>query len=110
MSDCRNLGGRWPPVELMKRAVLVEDTGKIPFVDTEAAARYLALSPHSPWSATARSAAVRPSTSSASSSATPFQTWSPGPRSVGTSRLRATTPVCTDERLVYHTKCDTRKV
>jgi hypothetical protein len=31
----------------MKRAVMVDDTGKIPFVDTEAAARYLALSPHS---------------------------------------------------------------
>lgn len=47
MSDCRNLGGRWPPAEIMRRAVQVEDTGKIPFVDTEAAARYLALSPHS---------------------------------------------------------------
>jgi hypothetical protein len=47
MSDCRNSGGRWPPVEIMRRAVQVEDTGKIPFVDTEAAARYLALSPHS---------------------------------------------------------------
>ncbi len=47
MSDCRNPGGCWPPVEIMKRAVMIEDTGKIPFVDTEAAARYLALSPHS---------------------------------------------------------------
>jgi hypothetical protein len=47
MSDCRNSQGRWPPVEIMKRAVMVDDTGKIPFVDTEAAARYLALSPHS---------------------------------------------------------------
>lgn len=47
MSDCRNPGGRWPPAEVMKRAVMVDDTGKIPFVDTEAAARYLALSPHS---------------------------------------------------------------
>ena len=47
MSDCRNAGGRWPPSEIMKRAVMVEDTGKIPFVDTKAAARYLALSPHS---------------------------------------------------------------
>ena len=47
MSDCRNSGGRWPPVEIMKKAVMVEDMGKIPFVDTEAAARYLALSPHS---------------------------------------------------------------
>lgn len=47
MSDCRNSGGRWPPIEIMKKAVMVEETGKIPFVDTEAAARYLALSPHS---------------------------------------------------------------
>lgn len=47
MSDCRNAEGRWPPVEIMKRAVMVDDTGKIPFVDTEGAARYLALSPHS---------------------------------------------------------------
>ena len=47
MSDCQNEGGRWPPQQIMQRAVMVEDTGKIPFVDTEAAARYLALSPHS---------------------------------------------------------------
>lgn len=47
MSDCQNPGGRWPPAEVLKRAVIVDDTGKIPFVDTEAAARYLALSPHS---------------------------------------------------------------
>lgn len=31
----------------MRTAVMVADTGKVPFVDTEAAARYLALSPHS---------------------------------------------------------------
>ena len=31
----------------MRRAKEVDDTGLIPFVDTEAAARYLALSPHS---------------------------------------------------------------
>jgi hypothetical protein len=47
MSDCRNSVGRWPRAEVMRRAVMVDDTGKIPFVDTEAAARYLALSPHS---------------------------------------------------------------
>lgn len=47
MSDCRNSGGRWPPADVMKRAVMADDTGKIPFVDTEAAARYLALSLHS---------------------------------------------------------------
>lgn len=45
MSDCRNAGGRWPPIAIMAKAV--DDTGKIPFVNTEAAARYLALSPHS---------------------------------------------------------------
>ena len=47
MSDCRNPDGRWPPLEIMRRAKEVDDTGLIPFVDTEAAARYLALSPHS---------------------------------------------------------------
>jgi hypothetical protein len=46
MSDCRNSGGRWPPAEIMRRAVLVKDAGPIPFVDTEAAARHLALTPH----------------------------------------------------------------
>lgn len=47
MSDCRNPEGRWPPFEIMRRAKEIDDTGLIPFVDTEAAARYLALSPHS---------------------------------------------------------------
>jgi hypothetical protein len=47
MSDCRNPEGRWPPLEIMRRAKEIDDTGLIPFVDTEAAARYLALSPHS---------------------------------------------------------------
>ena len=47
MSDCRNPEGRWPPLEIMRRVKEVDDTGLIPFVDTEAAARYLALSPHS---------------------------------------------------------------
>ena len=47
MSDCQNPHTRWPPVEIMRRAREVDDTGLIPFVDTEAAARYLALSPHS---------------------------------------------------------------
>ena len=46
MSDCRIPGGRWPPTVVTKRAVMVGDAGQIPFVDTEAAARYLALSPH----------------------------------------------------------------
>lgn len=47
MSDCRNPKGRWPPLAIMRRAKEVDDTGLIPFVDTGAAARYLALSPHS---------------------------------------------------------------
>jgi hypothetical protein len=47
MSDCRNPNARWPTAEIMRRARHVDDTGLIPFVDTEAAARYLALSPHS---------------------------------------------------------------
>ncbi len=47
MSDCRNPNARWPTAEIMRRAQHVDDTGLIPFVDTEAAARYLALSPHS---------------------------------------------------------------
>ena len=47
MSDCRNPDARWPTAEIMRRARHVDDTGLIPFVDTEAAARYLALSPHS---------------------------------------------------------------
>lgn len=47
MVDCQNDGGQWPPHEVLQRAVMVDDVGKIPFVDTNAAARYLALSPHS---------------------------------------------------------------
>ncbi len=47
MSDCRNPDSRFPSVEIMRRARAVDDTGLIPFVDTEAAARYLALSSHS---------------------------------------------------------------
>ena len=47
MSDCRNPEGRWPPLEIMRRAKEVDDTGLIPFVDTTAAARYLSISPHS---------------------------------------------------------------
>lgn len=46
MSDRRNAGGRWPPAEIMRRAVLVKEAGPIPFVDTEVAARHLALTPH----------------------------------------------------------------
>ncbi len=47
MSERRNPEARWPAAEIMRRAFHVEDTGLISFVNTEAAARYLALSPHS---------------------------------------------------------------
>lgn len=46
MSDRHNAGRHWPPAEIMRRAALVKDAGYIPFIDTEAAARYLALTPH----------------------------------------------------------------
>lgn len=47
MSDRRNPDRRWPSVEVLRRAKEVDETSLIPFVDTEAAARYLALRPHS---------------------------------------------------------------
>lgn len=47
MDDCLNAGGRWPPAAIMRVATMVDETGKVPFVDTAAAARFLALSPHS---------------------------------------------------------------
>jgi hypothetical protein len=37
---------RWPTPDILRRAKLVEDAGPIRFVDTEAAARYLALEAH----------------------------------------------------------------
>jgi hypothetical protein len=37
----------WPSPELVARAVLLDDLGPVPFVTTETAARFLALSPHS---------------------------------------------------------------
>lgn len=36
----------WPPEQVLRRAVFVDEVGKIPFVGTEAAARYLALTSH----------------------------------------------------------------
>lgn len=45
MSPCRNPDSRWPPVKIKRRAKEVDDTRLIPFVDTDAAARYLALNP-----------------------------------------------------------------
>lgn len=38
---------RWPTPDVLSRARFVEDAGPIRFVDTEAAARYLALEAHS---------------------------------------------------------------
>jgi len=37
---------RWPTPDILKRAKFVDDAGPIRFVDTEAAARYLALEAH----------------------------------------------------------------
>lgn len=37
---------RWPTPEILRRAQFVDDAGPIRFVDTEAAARYVALSAH----------------------------------------------------------------
>lgn len=41
-----NSQSRWPSADLLKRAVFVKEAGPIRFVDTEAAARYLALEAH----------------------------------------------------------------
>lgn len=38
---------KWPSAQLMARATFVEEAGPVRFVDTEAAARYLALDAHS---------------------------------------------------------------
>jgi hypothetical protein len=37
---------RWPAPDILCRAQFVDDAGSIRFVDTEAAARYLALEAH----------------------------------------------------------------
>lgn len=39
---------RWPTPGILKRARFVDNAGPIRFVDTEAAARHLALEPHTP--------------------------------------------------------------
>ncbi len=41
-----NSQSRWPSADLLKRAVFVKEAGPVRFVDTEAAARYLALEAH----------------------------------------------------------------
>ena len=38
---------KWPSAQLLARATYVEEAGPVRFVDTEAAARYLALDAHS---------------------------------------------------------------
>ncbi|MER8954558.1 helix-turn-helix domain-containing protein [Mesorhizobium sp. M0833] len=38
--------GQWPSADLLTRATFVNDAGPIRFVDTDAAAKYLALDPH----------------------------------------------------------------
>lgn len=96
MSDCRNPGGRWPPAEIMHRAILAKDTGPIPFVDTEAAARHLALTP-TRSNATARSAVGRPSTNSGGMSDTRCGISMPGRPSIATSKQGATDRGDTDD-------------
>ena len=41
-----NNRAKWPSARLLTRAVLVDEAGPVRFVDTEAAAKYLALEPH----------------------------------------------------------------
>jgi hypothetical protein len=43
----RKAENHWPPLSILQRAKFVDDAGPILFVDTEAAARYLALEGHS---------------------------------------------------------------
>lgn len=46
MSKQARRGSSWPSTELLQRATFVDDAGPVRFVDTEAAARYLALDAH----------------------------------------------------------------
>jgi hypothetical protein len=72
MPDCRNAGGRWSPADIPPTSCVghpVDDKGKIPFVDTEAAPA-TRRSAHILASSSARLAADRPPTSSASLSGT----------------------------------------
>lgn len=46
MGKDANQKRRWPTADILRRARFVEDAGPIRFVDTEAAARYLALEGH----------------------------------------------------------------
>ena len=47
MTDRIKLKGRWPPPDIVSRAVMIDDLGPIGFVTTETAAKFLSLSPHS---------------------------------------------------------------
>lgn len=46
MPDKSSRQQRWPAPNILRRAKFVKDAGPIRFVDTEAAARYLALTTH----------------------------------------------------------------
>ena len=46
MSSQNKAQARWPAPDVLRRARFVKEAGPIRFVDTEAAARYLALSAH----------------------------------------------------------------
>lgn len=46
MRDKDNRQRRWPTPDILRRAKFVDNAGPIRFVDTEAAARYLALEAH----------------------------------------------------------------
>lgn len=46
MSEKTKPQRRWPTPDILRRAQFVDDAGPIRFVDTEAAARYLALEAH----------------------------------------------------------------
>lgn len=46
MRDQAKSQRRWPSPDILRRAKFVDDAGPIRFVDTEAAARYLALETH----------------------------------------------------------------
>jgi hypothetical protein len=46
MSSQNKAQARWPSPDILRRARFVKEAGPIRFVDTEAAARYLALSAH----------------------------------------------------------------
>jgi hypothetical protein len=46
MADKSNPQPRWPTPDILRRARFVNDAGPIRFVNTEAAARYLALEAH----------------------------------------------------------------